>query len=167
MHWKYIGVGSGIGKERGKKEKKTVTGEKPNIFLPHTAREWRRRHENENTIVEARVWLPDGVVHTIRITRKNPCVSASTPSATAFFRLNNILFMKKNTKLPPPNSITTKEKKNKTKQNEKTKHPLTQDKNNYDSRAVWKFCCATKMKRSKVPLPINALFFASKGTLVI
>jgi hypothetical protein len=42
-------------------------------------------------------------------------VSASTPSATAFFRLNNILFMKKNTKLPPPNSITTKEKK--TKQN--------------------------------------------------
>jgi hypothetical protein len=107
-HWNWEG-------EREEGKKKTVTGEKPDIFLPHTAREWRRRHENENTIVEARVWLPDGVVHTIRITRKNPCVSASTPSATAFFRLNNILFMKKNTKLPPPNSITTKEKK--TKQN--------------------------------------------------
>ena len=38
---------------------------------------------------------------------------------------------------------------------------------NYDSRIVWKFCCATKMKRSKVPLPISVLFFASKGTLVI
>lgn len=121
MRWKYIGVSSRTGKEIGKKEKKRVTGGKPDIFLPHPAREWRRHHENENAILEARVWPPDGIVHTIRITRKNPCAFASTPSATAFVRLNNILFMKKNTKLPPPNSITTKEKKNKkTKWKDKT-----------------------------------------------
>jgi hypothetical protein len=44
--------------EREEGKKKTVTGEKPDIFLPHTAREWRRRHENNKKTIRPPLLKP-------------------------------------------------------------------------------------------------------------
>jgi hypothetical protein len=74
--------------------------------------------------METRVWPLDDAVHAFQKPQGNTC-------ATAFFKLNIILFMK-NTKLSLDKLNNNKKPKIK-----RQKHHLTQGKDNPNSRVVW------------------------------
>jgi len=84
-------IGSGIERERGKKEgkKETGTSPKPYIFLQHMP------PRNGGDVVQARVWPQNSVAHYVWRPQENSHVFVLAPYAAIFFRLNNILFILK------------------------------------------------------------------------